>query len=107
VQQNYRDQLTTSTIRRKIAWGKTSPEVSVASISSSYFGSQIFELTMYLDSDPITIFDDKFDILSWWHEQKANYGIMSLLDCDFLTVPVSTISLESIFTIADRFIERR
>lgn len=40
-------------------------EVSDASVSSSTFGSQVSELTMYLDSDPITIFDDNFDILCW------------------------------------------
>jgi hypothetical protein len=62
---------------------------------------------MYLDSDPITVFDDGFDILSWWHEHKSNYPILSLLAKDVLTVPVSTISSESVFSLAGRLIEER
>jgi hypothetical protein len=64
-------------------------------------------LRMYLDSDPTTVFDDEFDILSWWHEHKSNYPILSLLAKDVLTVPVSTISSESIFSLAGRLIEER
>jgi hypothetical protein len=103
---------TTSTSRKKTAWGKiyASPEVSEvsdASVLSSSFGSQVSELAMYLDSDPITVFDDGFDILSWWHEHKSNYPILSLLAKDVLTVPVSTISSESVFSLAGRLIEER
>ena len=103
---------TTSTSRNKTAWGKIYAstevsEVSAASISSSSFGSQVSELTMYLDSDPLTVFDDGFDILSWWHEHKSNYPILSLLAKDVLIVPVSTISSESVFSLAGRLIEER
>jgi hypothetical protein len=100
---------TTSTSRKKTTWGKiyASPEVSDASVSSSSFGSQVSELAMYLYSDSITVFDDGFDILSWWHEHKSNYPILSLLAKDVLTVPVSTISSESVFSLVGRLIEER
>jgi hypothetical protein len=103
---------TTSTSRKKTTWGKiyASPEVSevsAASISSLSFGFHVSELTMYLDNDPITVFDDGFDILSWWHEHKSNYSIVSLLAKDVLTVVVSTISSKSVFSLAGRLIEER
>jgi hypothetical protein len=62
---------------------------------------------MYIDSDPITMFDDDFDLLSWWHEHKTTYPILSILVKDVLTVPVSTISSEFAFGLTDRIIEER
>lgn len=80
-------------------------EVSGASISSTFFGSQVSELTIYLDSDPIVVFDDAFDILSWRHEHKSNYPILYLLAKDVLIVPISTISSKSVLSLARMLIE--
>jgi hypothetical protein len=37
------------------------------------------ELQTYLDSDHVTRFDDSFSILSWWHDHKRTYHILSIL----------------------------
>ncbi|CAO2201317.1 unnamed protein product [Urochloa humidicola] len=65
------------------------------------------ELTAYLDSDTVTQYDDDFCVLSWWHEHKRSYPVLSILAKDVLTVPVSTISSESAFSTTGRIIEER
>ena len=65
------------------------------------------ELCAYLDSESIAQYDDDFNILSWWHEHKLTYHILSILAKDILTVPVSTISSESAFSLTGRIIEER
>ena len=46
-------------------------------------------------------------ILIWWHEHKLSYLVLSILARDVLTVPVSTISSESAFSLTGRIIEER
>jgi hypothetical protein len=53
------------------------------------------------------MFDDDFDLLSWWREHKTTYHIISILAKDVLTVPVSTISSESAFSLTGKIIEAR
>ncbi|CAO2199873.1 unnamed protein product [Urochloa humidicola] len=65
------------------------------------------ELSSYLDSDTVNKFDDDFDILTWWQEHKLTYPILSILARDVMTVPVSTISSESAFSLTGRIIEER
>ncbi|CAN6309858.1 unnamed protein product [Urochloa humidicola] len=65
------------------------------------------ELSSYLDSDIVNKFDDDFDILTWWQEHKLTYPILSILVRDVMTVPVSTISSESAFSLTGRIIEER
>jgi hypothetical protein len=65
------------------------------------------ELASYLDSDTITEFHEDFNVLSWWHQHKLTYPILSLLAKDVLTVPASTISSESTFSLAGRVIKER
>ncbi|CAN6241473.1 unnamed protein product, partial [Urochloa humidicola] len=52
-------------------------------------------------------FDDDFDILTWWHEHKLSYPILSILAKDIMSVPVSTVSSESCFSLTGRVIEER
>jgi hypothetical protein len=100
--------------KRKTAWGKiySSSEcgehssISSGSVASN-FGPHASELSMYIDNDLITMFDDDFDLLSWWHDHKTTYPILSILAKDVLTVPVSTISSESAFSLTGRIIEER
>lgn len=61
----------------------------------------------YLDSDTVNQYDDDFNILNWWHEHNHTYPILSILARDVLTVPVSTISSESAFSLTGRIIEER
>lgn len=73
---------------------------SVTTLSAS-------ELFAYLDSDTVNQYDDDFNILNWWHEHNHTYPILSILARDVLTVPVSTISSESAFSLTGRIIEER
>jgi hypothetical protein len=66
-----------------------------------------FELFAYLDSDTINQFDDDFNIINWLHEHKRTYPVLLILAKDVLSVPVSTISSESTFSLTGRIIEER
>jgi predicted nucleic acid-binding Zn-ribbon protein len=65
------------------------------------------ELSAYLDSDTVNQFDDDFNIINWWHEHKLTYPVLSIFAKDVLSVPVSTISSESAFSLTGRIIEER
>jgi hypothetical protein len=69
--------------------------------------ASISELSSYLDSDTVTQFSADFNILNWWQRHKLTYPILALLAKDVLTVPASTISLESTFSLAGRVLEER
>ncbi|WVZ98920.1 hypothetical protein U9M48_044290 [Paspalum notatum var. saurae] len=65
------------------------------------------ELSSYLDSDTVQKFDDDFDILDWWLDRKITYPVLSILAKDILSVPISTVSSESAFSLVSRVIEER
>ena len=65
------------------------------------------ELSAYLDSDTVQKYDDDFNLLTWWQDHKLTYPSLSMLAKDVLTVPVSTISSESAFSLTGRIIEER
>jgi hypothetical protein len=75
--------------------------------SSAGLSSLDTELSSYLDSDTLQKFDEDFNILNWWHEHKLSYPILSILARDVISVPVSTISSESAFSLCGRIIEER
>jgi hypothetical protein len=50
-----------------------SASTSVSPTPTAFTHPQISELTKYLDSDPISQFDDSFNILFWWHDHKRTY----------------------------------
>ena len=75
--------------------------------SSDGLSSLDTELTFYLDSDTLQKFDEDFNILNWWHEHKLSYPVLSILATDVISVPVSTISSESAFSLCGRVIEER
>ena len=85
----------------------SSPSVSTGTVFNTPISSTISELSSYLDSDPLTEFDDSFSVLSWWRDHKRTYPILSILAKAVLTVPVSTISSESAFSLCGRLIEER
>jgi hypothetical protein len=59
----------------------------------------------WLDSDLVSQFVDSFSILSWWHDHKRTYHVLSILAKDIMIVLVSTISSESDFSLCDKVIE--
>ncbi|XP_039787014.1 zinc finger BED domain-containing protein RICESLEEPER 2-like [Panicum virgatum] len=65
------------------------------------------ELVSYLDCDTVNHLTDDFNILDWWHQHKLIYPVLSIMAKDILTVPVSTISSESTFSMTGRIIEER
>ena len=73
--------------------------------TTSTASSNASELVSYLDCDTVNQLDDTFDILRWWHEHKLTYPVLSIMAKDVLTVPVSTISSESTFSMTGRIIE--
>jgi hypothetical protein len=100
--------------KRKRAWGKIfggtgASRSSTASGSSGSSGSGVglCGLTVYLDSDNVAAYEDDFDILNWWHEHKLTYPILSIMARDIMSVPVSTTSSESTFSLSGRILEDR
>jgi hypothetical protein len=85
---------------------RTSATALIQAVSSNA-NLNASELFAYLDSDTVNQFDDDFNILNWWHEHKHTYPVLSILARDVLTVPVSTISSESAFSLTGRIIEER
>jgi hypothetical protein len=81
-----------------------SSPISTPSASSS---SAICELSAYLDSDNVTSYEDDFDILVWWCDHKLTYPVLSIMARDIMSVPVSTVSSESCFSLTGRIIEER
>jgi hypothetical protein len=75
--------------------------------TSTAFESQGSELVTYLESETVHQYDDEFNILNWWQIHKRIYPVLSILVKDVMTVPVSTISSESTFSLAGRVIEER
>jgi hypothetical protein len=75
--------------------------------SSAGLSSLDTELSSYLDSDTLQKFDEDFNILNCWHEHKLSYPVLSILARDVISVPVSTISSESAFSLCGRIIEER
>ena len=75
--------------------------------AASSLASNVSELVSYLDCDTVNQLDDDFNILNWWHQHKLTYPVLSIMAKDVLTVPVSTISSESTFSMTGRIIEER
>jgi hypothetical protein len=95
--------------KRKQAWGKnfggtgaSRSSTASGSLGSSGPGACLCELTIYLDSDNVAAYEDDFDILNWWHEHKLTYPILSIMARDIMSVPASTTSSESTFSLSGR-----
>jgi hypothetical protein len=66
------------------------------------------ELAKYLSSDVVPHQeDDDFNILQWWEDHKQQYPVLSILARDVISVPVSSVSSESAFSLAGRILEDR
>ncbi|XP_066392152.1 zinc finger BED domain-containing protein RICESLEEPER 2-like [Miscanthus floridulus] len=99
--------------KKKQAWkriigrgsGVVGPSPLPATSSSST--STICELSAYLDSDNVTSYEDDFDLLLWWCDHKLTFPILSIMARDIISVPVSTVSSKSCFSLTGRIIEER
>jgi hypothetical protein len=48
--------------------------------------------------------DENFEILTWWKTNSNKYPVLSAMARDFLAIPVSTVSLESAFSLSSRIL---
>jgi hypothetical protein len=80
---------------------------ATALLHAAISSSNTSELVSYLDCDTVSQLDDDFNLLNRWHEHKLTYPVLSIMAKDILTVPVSTISSESTFSMTGRIIEER
>jgi hypothetical protein len=55
----------------------------------------------------VTSYEDEFDILLWWRDYKLTYPILSIMARDIMSVPVSTVSSESCFSLSGKILEER
>src|SRR6266498_800029 len=62
------------------------------------------ELAAYLSKDTIDFQEEEFHILTWWQQHNGTYPVLSILARDVLSVPVSTVSSESAFSLAGRIL---
>jgi hypothetical protein len=87
--------------------GTSASDLLQAASSGACLISIDSELSSYLDSDTLQKFEDDFNLLNWWHEHKLTFLVLSILARDVISVPVSTISSESAFSLCGRIIEER
>ena len=105
-------QCASHTSKRKQAWGRIfgGPR-SIVGPSPAYAptlsASTANELSVYLDSDNITAYEDNFDLLLWWRDHKLTYPILSIMARYIMFVLVSIVSSESCFRLIGRIIEER
>jgi hypothetical protein len=100
--------------KSKQAWGRifggagsgvVGPHPVPGTSSSSSAG--VSELSAYLDSDCVTSYGDDFDLLLWWKDHKLTYPVLCIMARDIMSVPVSTVSSESCFSLSGRILEDR
>jgi len=97
----------TSLLHSTLNLSRDTSATSLLQAATSTASANSSELVSYLDCDTVSQLDDSFDILKWWHEHKLTYPVLSIMAKDVLTVPVSTISSESTFSMTGRIIEER
>ena len=50
--------------------------------------------------------DKNFNVIAWWKNNSAAYTILSLMDREFLAIPVNTVSSESAFSAAGQILDK-
>jgi hypothetical protein len=62
------------------------------------------ELDAYLEENFVESSVGSFDILKWWKSNAEKYPVLSAMARDFLAVPLSTVSSESVFSCGGRIL---
>ncbi|KAK2638958.1 hypothetical protein Ddye_026753 [Dipteronia dyeriana] len=92
----------------RIFLNKTTTSLASGSSSQSQSQSQQVELNKYLSTEYSIPENEDFtmnDLLKWWRKKRNSFPILLRLACDVLVIPVSTVSLEQVFSTAGRIIE--
>ena len=65
------------------------------------------QLEVYLEMPmlDIAIYRD-LNVLEWWKEQHRRFPNLSLMACDLLSVPITTVASESAFSIGGRVLNK-
>ena len=50
---------------------------------------------------------EEIDVLQWWKQHEKDFPVLSKFARDVLTIPVSTISSESAFSLSGRILDNR
>jgi hypothetical protein len=62
-----------------------------------------FEIDAYLEEE-IEEDNEDFDILAWWKGKSDKFPVLSTMARDFLSIPLSTVSSESAFSLGGRIL---
>ena len=82
----------------------------VANATGGHFtpvGSQTDDVDRYLGSRLVASSQVSLDVLKWWKDNQYEFLILSIFARDVLSVPVSTISSESAFSLSGRILDTR
>ena len=72
------------------------------------FPNNTTDIDRYLSVETIQFEDNEdFDILEWWKKQQIQYPVLSIIERDVLTVPVSTIASEAAFSACGRVVSKK
>ncbi|KAH6755448.1 hypothetical protein C2S53_013006 [Perilla frutescens var. hirtella] len=63
------------------------------------------ELEVYLDHTSYIDKRTEFDALSWWRMNNSHFRILSKMACDVLSIPITTVALESAFIAGSKVID--
>ena len=69
--------------------------------------SQANDIDKYLGSRLVSSHQVSLDVLKWWKDNQVEFPILSVFARDILSVPVSTISSESAFSLSGRILDNR
>lgn len=56
-----------------------------------------------MEEEPENNIED-FDVLSWWRSKATKFLVLSAMARDFLAIPLSTVSSESVFSLGGRIL---
>ena len=82
----------------------------VAEATGGHFtpvGSQIDDVDRYLGSRLVASSQVSLDVLKWWKDNQSEFPILSIFARDVLSVPISKISSESVFSLSRRILDTR
>jgi len=66
-----------------------------------------YELDLYLTETPLEPkFFPKLDILSYWKDRQERYPNLCRLTCEVLSIPMTTVTSESAFSIGARVLNK-
>ena len=62
---------------------------------------------MYLDEPAMNVKGfERLDILNYWKDNGPRFGKLASMACDILSIPISTVASESLFSIGTRVLSK-